>query len=190
MSTWPPPTTWRLVLAGCSAVAVCAGLAMLLPATYPTLAHVGLAGVSVASAGVLDDASAAVTDSVPRHLRWRTATRLPLALLPVGAWLLTGATLDLHDRTWPFTFWAAIGVSVAVACVGASAVARRLGAAEPGEAVGTAIGAGILAELIIGWPSVRGISPLVPEPAALLWWIPVALIGAGGLAWGARDRLA
>jgi hypothetical protein len=176
------------MVAGCSAVAVCTGLAILLPATYPTVAHVGLAGVAMAAAGALDDASAAVTDSTPRHLWWRTAMRLPLTLVPVAAWLLSGAALEVHDRTWPFTFWAAVGTAVAVACVGAAAVARRTGVPEPGEAVGTVVGAVLLAELMIGWPSVRGISPLVPEPEALLWWVPVLLLGVGGLAWGARDR--
>ncbi|MGB8022039.1 MAG: alpha/beta hydrolase fold domain-containing protein [Candidatus Nanopelagicales bacterium] len=62
-------------------------------------------------------------DSAPRPLRWRTAARLPVMLPPVGAWLLTGTALELHDRTWAFTFWAA----VVVACVGAAAVARRIG---------------------------------------------------------------
>jgi len=190
MPSWPPPTSWRLLVAGCSAVAVCAALAMLLPATYPTIALVGLAGVALAAAGVLDDASAAVTDSAPRHLLWRTVARLPLALAPVAAWLLAGAALEAHDRTWPFTFWAAVGTAVAAVCVGAAAVARRSGVAEPGEAVGTVVGAVLLAELMVGWPSVRGISPLVPEPEALLWWVPVLLLGVGGLAWGVRDRFA
>ena len=171
-------------------MAVCTAVAVLLPASYPTMAHVGLAGVAIAAAAVLDDASAAVTDSTPRHLRWRTAVRLPLALPVVVVWLLSGATLDLHDQTWPFTFWAAVGAAVAVACLGAAAVARRIGIAEPGEAVGTVVGAVLLAALMIGWPSVRGISPLVPAPEALLWWVPVLLLGAGGLAWGARDRFA
>lgn len=190
MSGWPPPTSWRLMIVGCSAVAVCTGLAMLLPATYPTIAHIGLAGVAMAAAGVLDDPAAAVTDSAPRHLRWRTVTRLPLALVPVASWLLAGAALQVHDRTWPFRFWVAVGVAVVVACVGATTVARRIGIAEPGEAVGTVVGAVLLAELMLGWPSIRGISPLVPEPEALLWWVPVFLLGTGGLAWGVRDRLA
>lgn len=178
------------MVVGCSAVAVCTGLAMLLPATYPTVALVGLAGVAMAAAGVLDDASAAVTDSAPRHLCWRTAMRLPLTLVPVAAWLLAGAALEAHDRTWSFTFWAAVGVAVAAAGVGAAAVARRIGVAEPGEAVGTGVGAVLIAELMVGWPSVRGISPLVPQAEALLWWVPVLMVGAGGLAWGARDRFA
>ena len=178
----------RLFATGCLLVPGCAALAVTLPATYPTLAVVGLVGVALAAAAVLDDAAAAVTDATPRTARRRMLGQAPLALGALAVWIGTGALLELRDHEWPFLFAAAIGFAVVTASFGFAAAARRAGIAQPGEAVGTAVGAVVLAALLAA-PSVRGVSPFFPEPAALWWWLPVFVGGSGALVVGTRDRV-
>lgn len=178
----------RLFATGCLLVPGCAALAVALPATYPTLAVVGLVGVALASAAVLDDAAAAVTDATPQTARRRMLGQGPLAMVPLAVWIVTGTLLELRDHEWPSLFAAAIGIAVVAASFGFAAAARRAGIAQPGEAVGTTVGAVVLAALLAA-PSVRGVSPFLPEPAALWWWVPLFVGGIVALGFGTRDPI-
>ena len=114
--------------------------------------------------------------------------RAPWAALPLLSWLIVGALLEARHPDWPFLLAAAVGCAAWIAAFGLAAAGRRAGAATPGEAVGTAVGTLVLT-LLLAAPSVRGVSPFTAEPAALLWWSPVATVGVVALIHGTRDRM-
>ena len=160
----------------CVAVATCAALSAAAPVLHPLVAYAGLVGVALGGATALDEEAAAVTAATPRSARQQVLARVARAAAPLAAWLVASLLIDMRDPTWPLLLSEAIGLCVAVGAFGTAGLARKHGVTTPGEPVGTALGAIVLGMLLFE-PTVRGVDPFQPQPAALWWWVP--LLGAG-----------
>lgn len=172
----------------CAAVAACTALSATVPVLHPLIAYAGLAGAGLGAATALDDEAGAVTAATPRSARQQVLSRVVRAAAPLAVWQCAAVLIDRRDPTWPLAFSVTIALCVTVAAFGAAALARKHGVATPGETVGTGAGAIVLA-MLLGGPSIRGISPFGPLPAALWWWLPLLGAGIGALVAGTRDPM-
>ena len=113
-----------------------------------------------------DEPAAAVVDTLPRGLAWRTAARsLGVALL-LGWWLLVVAlTRDTYLGHATAIAWQ--GVAATVAVVATTAHLRSRGAAGPATLVGTAVVGGAMF-LALAQP-LQNRLPIFPHPAASHW---------------------
>ncbi len=122
-----------------------------------------LAGIA---AFAYDEPAAAVVDTLPRGLAWRTAARsLGVALL-LGWWLVVVAlTRDAYLGHATAIAWQGLVATVAV--VAATAHLRRRGAAGPGTVVGTVVVGGAMF-LALAQPLQNRLA-IFPHPAAGQW---------------------
>jgi len=113
-----------------------------------------------------DEPSAAVVDTLPRGLAWRTAARsLGVALL-LGWWLVVVAlTRDAYFGHAKAIAWQGLAATVAV--VATTAHLRRRGAAGPATLVGTVVVSGA-AFRALAWPFENRL-PIFPFTAAGHW---------------------
>jgi hypothetical protein len=113
-----------------------------------------------------DEPAAAVVDTLPRGLAWRTGARsLGVALL-LGWWLVAVAlTHDAYFGHATAIAWQGLAATVAV--VATTAHLRRRGAAGPGTLVGTAV-VGAAMFLALARPFENRL-PIFPYPAAGHW---------------------
>jgi hypothetical protein len=132
-----------------------------------------------AAAWCFDESAAAVVDSAPRHLAWRTSARLAGPLALACCWCLAVATARS----------AFAGHALAVSMHGAAAVAtasafatwrRARGAATPGMAIGSMVVAvcAFLA-LVRPWPLQIPVFPYLyggPWTSANRLWLGLALL--------------
>jgi len=151
----------------------------------------GLAGFASASAFVLDEAAAAVVDAVPRTLRWRTARRLAVGLVPLACWLVATGLVDRSASALSWPALAVTGTGVVSVALGASAALRRSGNPTPGDVVAAAVGGGTTVLVLVAVPDIG----LVleggdPSTRATAWWLLVSVVGAGLVAWGSADPAA
>ena len=139
--------------------------------------------VAGAAAFSYDEPAAAVVDTLPRGLAWRTAAR-SLGVLPLlGWWLLVVAvTADGYFGHAPDVAWQ--GVAATVAVVAAVTHLRHRGAAGPATGIATAL-LGATAYLALTRP-VEDLLPVFPYTPGGLWaegrllWTVVLV---GGAAW-------
>ena len=144
------------------------------------------AGLLGAGAGRLfDEPAAAVVDTLPRALWWRTAARSFAASALVGVWLAGVSTIDAGESGVHLGLLRLYGVgavlTVAAACTGL----RRRGRATPGFAVGSTI---FLVLLFLATsnplPHHLPLFPLVTDPevavSTWLWW-GIVITAAGAL---------
>lgn len=113
-----------------------------------------------------DEPAAAVVDTLPRGLAWRTAARsLGVALL-LGWWLVAVAlTRDAYFGHATAIAWQGLGATVAV--IATTAHLRRRGAAAPATLVGTAVVGGAMF-LALARPFPNRL-PIFPFTAADNW---------------------
>ena len=141
-----------------------------------------LAGVA---AFAFDEPAAAVVDTLPRGLAWRTAARSIGVLLLTGWWVVV--VYLTRDAYFGHPIEVAMqGVGATVAVVAVVTHLRRRGLARPASAVATgAVGAA--AYLALARP-LQDRVPLFPYLAdgpwaeSSTWWTAVAVGGAGWLA--------
>jgi hypothetical protein len=91
---------WPLVLASCMLTAALMAMVAAWPRTMWPLQGTAIGLIAGTAAWSLDETAAAVVDTLPRSLRWRTAARaiavVPLALTWVGCVLVPGSRLPPH----------------------------------------------------------------------------------------------
>ena len=193
--TWPALSAvpWGPVAAGSALGVACVAVDGWLVPSGPgsALLWFGLAGFAAASAFVLDEAAAAVVDAAPRTLRWRTARRVAVGLVPLLGWLLaTGLVVD-RSAALSWSALAVTGTGVVSVALGASAVLRRAGSPTPGDVVAAAVGGGVTVLVLVGVPDVGLVlEDSDPTTRATVWWLTASVVGAGLVAWGTRDPAA
>lgn len=128
---------WALVLATCIVVAALMALVAAWPEVVWPLEGAAVGLLAGAAAWSMDETAAAVVDTLPRPLWWRTAARavvvVPLALVWIACVLVAGDRLPPHSDLFLLQGFA--GVIVAVAFV---TWRRAQGEAAPGDRVASA----------------------------------------------------
>ena len=79
---------WPLVAAGCGTTAALMGLVAASPWVLWPLQGTAVGVLSATVAWSMDEQAAAVVDTLPRSLRWRTAVRASTVPLVLGIWAL------------------------------------------------------------------------------------------------------
>lgn len=171
-AVWAVP--WGLVGLVCAAVAALMAVTAAQPETLWPLQGMAVGLLVAAAAWSMDERGAAVVDTLPRSLAWRTTARaaaaLPLAAAWIAAVVLAGDRLPDHPALFVHQGLAALLVGVAVATW-----RRHRGEAVPGRAIAPAA-LGLVATLALVRPFSDRV-PLFPlwegEPwrlSAVLWW--------------------
>jgi hypothetical protein len=157
---------------------------------HPVWRGLGLAVVVLVAEGawVTDEPAAAVVDTTPRDLRWRTVARLTLLLPAATTWLVFVGVVSRREHG-PAAGHAAslalIGVGALLLGAGLATVQRRRGQAVPGGSV--AVGAGLLLAALGAFPRHLPLHPTpfpVAEadwPRATAIWEVLALLAVGCL---------
>jgi hypothetical protein len=167
---------WAVVLAGSVVGAAILGGCAAFGADGPSLRFVRLALITLvgAAAFVLDEPAGAAVDAVPTTRLRRTAVRSSVVALPLAMW--TAGVLSLEKRNAVTEAGALLveGAGVLAFAVALAAFLRLAGRNEPGEVVASALGAALLAVLIID-PSMRSVQLF---PADEGWGASSALWGS------------
>lgn len=188
-------TRWSLLAASGVAAAGCVVLVSRWPAALWPLHGAALGLLTGAAAAAVDERCAAVVDTAPRPLWWRTAGRavVPVALAVV--WVVTHALVRdrLPDHLDVLVLQGVVAVGLGFAVATASRVRGR---GEPGQALAAAV-----VPLVLGAALARPFEaelPLFPvwphedwRRAALLWAAGgvVAVVVGGWALWSdARSR--
>ncbi len=160
-------------VASAAGAAVLAGC-VLAAGDGPPYAWLQLALVPLAAAAalVLDEPAAAAADAAPSSRRRRTVGRLPVLAVPLGVWAAGVAAVAARAPGTAVGALLATGGGVLALTVGAAAVLRRTGRAEPGEPVAAAAGVLLLGLLVLG----PGWVPVPPD--GLAPWAGAAVAGA------------
>lgn len=111
------------------------------PYTVWPLQGIAVGLLAGTTAWVYDEPSAALVDTLPRHLAWRTVARSVAVVVLVGCWLASVA----WTRTAYFGHAGDVAVQGCVAVVATTAYVtwlRRAGRATPGGLVGPGVVAG------------------------------------------------
>ncbi|MCD0448014.1 hypothetical protein LO762_02205 [Actinocorallia sp. API 0066] len=141
-------------------------------------AGIAAALVGAAAARLFDEPAAAIVDTLPRALWWRTTARLGPACLLVAGWLAAASLVDLDGAGRP-AFVRLQGV-VTVLCAAAwTTWLRRRGRARPGSAVAAGLLL-VLSSLALRNPLERFVPlyPYGPDPEP--WRTAYFLWGAAG----------
>jgi hypothetical protein len=155
--------SWAAVLGGSAFGAGILTICVAFAADGPPLMYVRLALVALAAAAafVLDEPAAAAVDAVPVTRRSRTAVRATAVTVPFAVW--TAGVLALERRNTMTAVGALLveGAGVLAVAVALAAIIRLTGRAEPGEIVASALGASMLAVLILNpWPGPVSLFPV------------------------------
>jgi hypothetical protein len=175
MARWLRPLGMAAVCGGASVTLVVASTLVMDGAEVPAfLAHLTVAVLAAGAAYLLDDPAAEATAVVPRPLlRRRARTLLPgLAVVALAA-LLAAAVLHRWSPSLPLELLGWETAGLVGFTLAASAVAFRLGEAEPGNLVASLLPLLVLG-VLIGQPAL---------PVDLLTTVSADAIGAGW--WGA-----
>lgn len=145
---------WAVVLGGSAIGAAILAGCVVFAEDGPPLPQVRLALISLvaAAAFVLDEPAAATVDAMPNTRRRRTAARTTAVALPLAVWVLGVLALELRTAVTPAGGLLVEGAGVLAVAVAAAAVLRLVGRADPGEAVATVLGAGMLGVIIFNPP--------------------------------------
>ncbi len=139
---------------------------------------VGVIAATVAWA--MDERAAAIVDTLPRSLRWRTAARALVVVPLLGVWIAT--VVLMRDRIPPhLDLFAVQGIVAVIGALGVTISRRISGIAEPGRSIAAYTLAAATA-LALARPLSRWL-PLFPVWPADNWllsdaiWL-IALIGS------------
>ena len=130
----PVPT----LLAGALGAATLLGLVHLRPAQLLQAAGLAVAAVGATASRLFDEPAAALVDTLPRPLRWRTVARLlPTGLLAL-LWVIGASVVDTQGVGRPDVLRLQ-GVGTILAAAAVTTVLRRRGQPVPGLAVASTI---------------------------------------------------
>ena len=180
---------WGTVVAACAIVPGLMAITAAWPETMWPLQGVSVGLLAAAAAWSMDERAAAVVDTLPRSLTWRTAARascaVPLAAVWVACLLVAGARLP--DQLGVLLQQGAGALLLGIAV---TTWRRARGAATPAFTTAPGILAVVaMLALVRPFPNVLALFPLWdPDEWALsaaIWW---ALLAAGAvlLAWSLR----
>lgn len=183
---------WWTVALACAAVPALVAMVALDPDRMWPLQGVAVGVLAAAAAWSMDERAAAVVDTLPRSLGWRTAARtlavVPLAVVWVVSLGLAAAWLPDHAGLFVRQGAAALVVGVAVATW-----LRARGSATPGATAGPGALAAV-AVVALTRPADAHV-PLFPAWEAddwarsgAIWWGLLAA-GAALLAWSLRPGI-
>jgi hypothetical protein len=123
---------WPLVATGCAVVAGLMGLVAAWPFVLWPLQGTAVGVLAGTVAWSMDEPAAAVVDTLPRSLRWRTAARASTVPLVVGVWatslVLMRARIPEH-----LALFLLQGVGAACLALAVTAWRRSRGEPEPGR---------------------------------------------------------
>lgn len=145
------------------------------------LVGVAVAALGAAAARLVDEPAAAVVDTLPRALWWRTTARLVPAGLLAAAWVAAASRVDTGN-VGHSGLLRVQGPAVLLIAMAAGTALRRRGRAVPGPAVGSAVLL-LLTAVALADPA-RGVLPLFPYgndapwTTAVWWWSGLAAAAA------------
>jgi len=182
---------WPLVAAVCALAPVLMAIVAAWPESMWPLQGATIGLLAAAAAWSMDESAAAVVDSLPRSLRWRTAARatavVPLALTWAGCILVAGDRLPPHAGVFLLQGAAALLFAVAVATW-----RRAGGSATPGMRLGSAtVGIAAVVALVRPLPDALPLFPIWDFEAwtrSLVLWSGLAAGSAVLLAAALADR--
>lgn len=162
--------------------------------SYVWLAAGIAAGLLGAGASRLfDEPAAAVVDTLPRALWWRTAARSGAAVGLVGVWLVGVWTLDPDRGGVHRDLLSLYGVGVVLTVAALCTALRRRGHASPGSAVGSGLFVVLLFFALSNpMPHLLPLFPLVTDPqvSASRWlWAGIVVAAAAVLLVSGREGL-
>jgi len=180
---------WGTVALACAAVPGLVAILLLDPDRMWPLQGIAVGVLAAAAAWAMDERAAAVVDTLPRSLGWRTAARalaaVPLAAVWAGSLIVAAGSLPDHAGLFLRQGVAAVLLGVAVATW-----RRSRGAATPGSTAGPAA-LGVVAVLALTRPF-HAHAPLFPAwegedwaRSGAIWW-GLLVAGAALLAWSLR----
>lgn len=170
---------WTLIVALCGLVAVLMALVAAWPAQAWPLQGAAVGLLAGGAALALDEPSAAIVDTLPRGLAWRTVAHAAAVLPLLFTWAACiGFTADrLPPRGPVFLLQGGAAVVLAVALATAG---RAAGAAEPGTTVAR-VAIPLCAMLAVARPLPEAV-PLFPIWPAEPWARTIGIwLGAGAL---------
>ena len=126
------------LLAGTAGAAVLLLLVDRSPELLLQLSGLAVAVAAATASRLFDEPAAAVVDTLPRPMWWRTAARLLPAALLAAAWVAGAWSVDM-DVVGRRDVVAVQGVAAIAVAAGATTALRRRGDATPGLAVGSAV---------------------------------------------------
>jgi hypothetical protein len=185
---------WGLVALACALVPALMAITAAQPETMWPLQGMAVGLLVAAAAWSMDERAAAVVDTLPRSLAWRTGARAAAALPLAGVWIAAVVVADdrLPDHRALFVQQGLAGLLLGVAV---ATWRRDRGEAVPGQAIAPAA-LGLIATLALVRPFPDRL-PLFPlwdgeawRLSAALWW-GLAVVAAILLAWslaGPRRR--
>jgi hypothetical protein len=183
---------WRLVATNCALVTAMMAMVATWPRVMWPLEGTAVGLLAGTAAWSMDERAAAIVDSLPRPLQWRTAAR-SLALVPLaGTW--SACVLLAARRLPPHTVLFLIqGLAGLLFAVGFVTVERADGRAEPGARFAAiAIPASALFALARPIPQVLPLFPIWPSERwdlSLVLWSTLAVTSAFVLLGGVRAPL-
>jgi hypothetical protein len=147
--------------------------------------------VAGVAAFAYDEPAAAVVDTLPRGLAWRTLARSLGVLLLLGWWLVV---VRLTDNAYfghqADVAWQGVGATLAVVAI--TTHLRRTGLACPGGALATGVvAAAACLSLVRPLESRVPLFPYLstgPWAASRTWWSAILLCGAAWLALSLAER--
>jgi hypothetical protein len=183
---------WPLIATCCGLLAAMMAMVAAWPGVMWPLEGTAIGLLAGAAAWSMDERAAAVVDSLPRPLRWRTASRslalLPLALTWTACVLLPEKRLPPHTDLFLLQGLAAVLFALALVTV-----KRADGQAEPGSRFAAiAIPATVLFALARPIPRLLPLFPIWPSERwnlSFVLWSTLALASVVILAAGLRTPL-
>lgn len=151
---------WPLVAAGCATVAGLMGLVAASPWILWPLQGTAVGVLAATVAWSMDEPAAAVVDTLPRSLRWRTAVRASTVPLVVGVWtttlLLMRARIPAHLGLFLLQ-----GTGAACFALAVTVWRRASGEPEPGQTFAALVVpvATALARPVVDWLPVFPVWP-------------------------------
>jgi hypothetical protein len=176
---------WGLVFGGCVVVASLIAIVAIRPSGAWPLEGTAIGVLAAAAAWSMDETAAAVVDTLPRSLRWRTAARSLAGLPLAGAWV--ACVLIARDALPPHGgLFVLQGLAAVLAGIAFATRRRALGSACPGTRLASVTIA--LAGGIAVAPHALQKVPIFPIWTSDRWSLSLALWS--GLAFVAAATLA
>jgi hypothetical protein len=185
---------WSLVAAACAVVPVLLAMAAAWPDDVWPLQGIAVGLTAGVGAWCMDERAAAVVDTLPRPLWWRTVARsaalVPLAAVWTASVVAAGDRLPDHQRLFVLQ-----GIAALVAGVAVATARRARGVAMPGLAVAPALVAAVgVVALVRPAADHVPLFPIWPWEAwgrsAVIWWaVLVAAAAALAVALAGRPVL-
>lgn len=179
------------LVAGTLGAATLLGLVHLRPSLMLQAAGIAAAAVAATASGLFDEPAAALVDTLPRPLWWRTVARLAPAAVLAVLWVAGAAMVDSQGVGRPDVLRLQ-GLGAILLGVAASVWLRRRGHATPGATVARTLLLAVLFLVTVN-PFDRAL-PLFPFGALGDWeasrrlWTVLVVAGAAALTVGCLER--